>query len=183
MDETVPEPADAEPVTAGPGSSEPAAAEPTGEWPPPPPRAPGLDEQPAPTSFAPVASGLGWPAPRDGVASGAPEDPWRAPEVLEAGPAASRRWPGASGRWNGAVPLLVVALVAGLVGGLLGSWAAIRHDEVRRIDLGAAPLTSPVRASGGLSAIAAHTLPSVVSVQVSTHKRGDTGSGLAISGS
>ncbi|MDM7855680.1 S1C family serine protease [Cellulomonas alba] len=79
------------------------------------------------------------------------------------------------------VPLLVLALVAGLVGGVLGS-SLTRDDRLADAGLPAVPVGSAPtpRASDSVAGIAAEVLPSVVSIQVSGSAGQATGSGFVL---
>lgn len=80
------------------------------------------------------------------------------------------------------VPLVVVSLLAGIVGGLLG--ARLLPDDDRRADAGLPTIPAagaPVdRAPESIAGIAAAVLPSVVSIEVTTSEGGGSGSGFVL---
>ena len=139
----------------GPGRSTTAA------WPPPGPA------QPA------------WVGPTGPVlARGGPSGPGQQPGAPQ--PTAEPRRPRRALSVAWVVPLLVLALLAGLVGGLVGSRLL---PERRPVDAALPPApSSPAieREPGSVSAIAAEVLPSVVSIEVAGRQGTTTGSGFVL---
>ncbi len=116
------------------------------------------------------ASGAGWPQP----AEVPPHDTF--------GAVAPPRARGLS-RGRLFALLLTVALLAGVVGGVVGSALTGNGAENphRTVDLGQTVNPQPVaRAAGSVSAIAVKVLPSVVSIDVRNGGSGDTGSGVIL---
>ena len=162
-----------------PGSSAaPASPAPAPSAPPAPPTdwAPTLT--PA-ADTAPLAWGTAVPAP---TGSGAAyDDPGQAPQgpAVDPGPPTRpvRRGPG----WLAVLGIAAItAIVAGLVGGGLGSYLA----NSGRLGFGRSAYQAPTptgsavaRPSGSIASIAASALPSVVTIQVTGDSGEDTGSG------
>lgn len=134
-------------------------------WPPPGPAQPAwVGSSAGPAPFAPGQQPAQQPGPHGpgGPAAPRPARPRRALSVV----------------W--VVPLLVLALVAGLVGGVLGSRLL---PERRPVDAALPPApSSPAveREPGSISAIAADVLPSVVSIEVAGREGTTTGSGFVL---
>ncbi|ADG73914.1 peptidase S1 and S6 chymotrypsin/Hap [Cellulomonas flavigena DSM 20109] len=152
-----------------PGSSLPPPLAPSG--------APGGPWAPAPSSALPPQLGAG-AARSHGVSGGAAQGlPAFAPAPAAA-PRRRRRTPSVA--W--VVPLVLLSLAAGYLGGLLGA----RHQtgDARLVDAGLpvvpAPAAQPDRAPESIAGIAAGVLPSVVSLAVTTADGGATGSGFVL---
>jgi putative serine protease PepD len=76
---------------------------------------------------------------------------------------------------------VVVALVAGLFGGLAGAWWQNRSDSSgSSISLPAAPAGSTVRAADSVAGVVRRVLPSVVTLKVAGADETDTGSGFVL---
>ncbi|WP_448631513.1 S1C family serine protease [Cellulomonas soli] len=158
-------------VPVGPTSGAPAPATPSA--------APRAGFPVAPTGAAPAASPYPFAAPVPAPHGGVPFAPPAAPGA----PAAPPSTPRARGRalsvvW--VVPLIVLSLVAGVVGGVLGarSTGAARPSDA---GLPTVSITGTVdRAPDSVAGIAAAVLPSVVSIEVTASDGTSTGSGFVL---
>lgn len=113
-----------------------------------------------------VMSGGRWPA----------YDPWAAPlHQTGAAPRDPKR-----GRRSAVLVLTIVALVAGLIGGALGSYLERTGDS--DITLPQAGAESKDRAPGSVAGIAASALPSVVTIHVRGDTEAGTGTGFVLDG-
>ncbi|MGQ4514885.1 trypsin-like peptidase domain-containing protein [Streptomyces sp. DW26H14] len=143
------------------GTPPPPSGPPAGGW--PPPAAPQY-----PAYGAPDGQGFG----------GGPEGPggpvWGSPE---------HQPPGRGGRVRGGLIAAVIigALVAGGIGGGIGYWAASSDDNggIGSTTVSAADLPKGKAASGSVAAVAASSLPSVVTIDATSgNGSGDTGTGF-----
>ncbi|MFD9464604.1 trypsin-like peptidase domain-containing protein [Streptomyces sp. NPDC060027] len=138
--------------------------------PPPPPAGQGLPHEPE--SAAPAA-----PDPWQNY------DPWAAPGPLQqngAGvPTAAQR----RGRTRKALVLgaLALALVSGGVGGAAGAYLE-RNGGLTEVELPQAAKEAPGRAPDSVAGIAAHALPSVVTLHVRGSEEEGTGTGFVLDG-
>nr|WP_308439192.1 trypsin-like peptidase domain-containing protein [Streptomyces sulfonofaciens] len=137
--------------------------------------APGADAYtspaPAPVPASASAAGTG------GQGSGGhwqPYDPWAAPlQQTGAAPQDRRR-----GRRGGLVRVALVALLAGLLGGALGSH--LERDGGTDIKLPQAGVEPKERDPGSVAGIAASALPSVVTMHVRGDEEQGTGTGFIL---
>ncbi|MCA1223781.1 trypsin-like peptidase domain-containing protein [Streptomyces sp. 8L] len=143
------------------GTPPPPSGPPAGGW--PPPAAPQY-----PAYGAPEGQGFG----------GGPEGPggpvWGSPE---------HQPPRRGGRVRGGLIAAVIigALVAGGIGGGIGYWAASSDDNggIGSTTVSAADLPKGKAASGSVAAVAASSLPSVVTIDATSgNGSGDTGTGF-----
>ncbi|MBK8468760.1 MAG: trypsin-like peptidase domain-containing protein [Actinomycetales bacterium] len=155
-----------------PGWQAPEALVPGGYAAPPPPQ-----QAPQPLSgptAAPMPTATGW---SPGPAAPGPHAP-----TLPGSPAHPQR-PAARGHTLGLLAAVaVIGLLAGLVGGGLGSLLA---DRLTSVTQGGSPVPAPLpgataRPDGSIAKIAATALPSVVTVKISTGGTSGNGSGFVI---
>ncbi|MCF3965001.1 S1C family serine protease, partial [Streptomyces fuscigenes] len=132
-------------------------------WPPPPPQYPayGSPAGPGGQGFGGGPEGPGGPA-------------WGSPE---------QQPPGRGGRIRGGLiaAVIVGALVAGGIGGGIGYWAASSDDNggIGSTTVSAADLPKGKAAAGSVAAVAANSLPSVVTIDATSgNGSGDTGTGF-----
>ncbi|MFG2451148.1 trypsin-like peptidase domain-containing protein [Streptomyces sp. NPDC048512] len=110
-------------------------------------------------------------------------DPWAAPAPLQqnggAVPTATRR----RGRTRRTLVLgaVVLALVSGGVGGVVGAYLQ-RNEGVTKVELPQAAEEAPGRPSDSVAGIAAHALPSVVTLHVRGSEEEGTGTGFVLDG-
>lgn len=142
---------------------------------PPNPHGPAV-QQPAPTPWAGVPYAT--PSTTSGVDPELSHGPSGVPHTVVLH---RRRRRTLSAAW--VVPLVVIALAAGAVGGVLGS-RLTEDDRLADAGLPVAPVgAGPVeRAPGSVAGIAAGVLPSVVSIQVDGPDGSATGSGFVLRG-
>ncbi|MFF4432442.1 trypsin-like peptidase domain-containing protein [Streptomyces sp. NPDC001513] len=196
-----PQPADAAPQAAAPAPAPgPAAAEPATQQLPPTP-APGMEhtQQIPPTPAAPAygqapasaapaygqapapaAHGAeGWPPPPPTVPAyggGGHGGAWGAPLTTDGAPA-----PKPKGKGGLIAGVLVVALLAGGIGGGVGYWAAERSNNgTGSTTISATNTPKDVkREAGSIAGLAAGALPSVVTIEASAGDgEGGTGTGF-----
>ncbi|WP_329456794.1 S1C family serine protease [Streptomyces sp. NBC_01497] len=145
------------------GTPPPPSGPPAGGWPPPAP---------------PQYPAYGTPGSAGGQGYGGPEGPggpvWGAPE---------HQPPGRGGRIKGGLiaAVIVGALVAGGIGGGIGYWAASSDDNggIGSTTVSAADLPKGKVAGGSVAAVAANSLPSVVTIDATSgNGSGDTGTGF-----
>ncbi|MFF8565721.1 trypsin-like peptidase domain-containing protein [Streptomyces albidoflavus] len=138
---------------------------------------PGTPAQGTPVPPAPEAG-----TPRQGGEWGR-YDPWAAPGALVAeaggGPGERRERRAGRGRLVGAA--LVLALVAGSVGGYVGMRLE-RHGGLGTVELEQASGQTGERAPDSVAGIAARTLPGVVTLHVSGGDGGALGTGFVLDG-
>jgi putative serine protease PepD len=181
-------PRPAEPVAGNPYATPPHAATPSGSAPAAPLHAPDPYDTPPygePGPWAPAppvqhpAGGYAPlpPAPEPPLSVGQWHryDPWAAPGTPSAAERPQRR-----GRGGLAALLLLVAVVAGSIGGAIG--ASLRRDAgaAGGVSLPPAPAQGATREPGSVAGIAARTLPGVVYIHVKGSAGEDTGTGFVL---
>ncbi|MGW2590475.1 S1C family serine protease [Streptomyces sp. NPDC001515] len=148
----------------------PGATPPYGTTPPPHP-------QPGPVSPHPQAGGQG-PSPQWGQ-----YDPWGAPRqpllAPPGPPPGGDRAPRRRGRGTVLVGALLLALVAGGIGGGIGAYIE-RNGGFTRIELPQDDADAGGRAPDSVAGIAASALPSVVTLHVSGSGESGTGTGFVL---
>ncbi|MFF3802606.1 S1C family serine protease [Streptomyces sp. NPDC002032] len=129
---------------------------------------------PAPAGVSPGAAAEGAPAPED-AGAGPRYDPWadRPLQVVDLG--RPRRAPGLL---RTAVFAVLIALLAGGVGGYLGILAERRGNT--RLELPQAAVDGKGRAPESVAGIAATALPGVVTLHVNGSGGGGTGTGFVL---
>ncbi|WP_328905684.1 trypsin-like peptidase domain-containing protein [Streptomyces sp. NBC_00234] len=106
---------------------------------------------------------------------GAPRQPLSAP-ALPLGPDAARR---KRARGSGLIGIMLIALVAGGIGGGIGAYAE-RNGGLTTVELPQAGRDSGGRAPDSVAGIAASALPSVVTLHVSGAGESGTGTGFVL---
>ncbi|PKT74205.1 protease [Streptomyces populi] len=189
----VPGPADAEPAPGAGGGAAPAAGVHADAEAVPPPGIPAQGG--APFGAPPAGAGSAGPAESAPLDPWRNYDPWAAPgspqrygHLQQNGPfqqngvavptAAERRRRARKALVLGAVAL---ALVSGGVGGAVGAYLE-RNGGLTDIELPQAAKEAPGRAPDSVAGIAAHALPSVVTLHVHGSEEDGTGTGFVLDG-
>ncbi|WP_432040036.1 trypsin-like peptidase domain-containing protein [Streptomyces cucumeris] len=146
-----------------------------------PPGVPAVPPQAAPAAMAhpgvtpPHGTPLPPPAAEGAAAQWRQYDPWGAPVPP---PAPAPRMITRRRAW---VAVLVIALIAGCLGGAIGGY--LEHDRATGggdVKLPQAPVDSQSRAPGSIAGIAARSLPGVVTIHVRGGSAEGTGTGFVL---
>ncbi|WP_299528408.1 S1C family serine protease [uncultured Streptomyces sp.] len=130
--------------------------------------------------YVPRQAGTEHPAPQPAPAAWHRYDPWGTPRHPLTGTGTGTDRPRRSRRGSRTAGAVLLALVAGCVGGGIGSYLERNGGVGTAVELPQAPAQAGDRAPGSVAGIAAATLPGVVTLHVSGGSESGTGTGFVL---